>query len=444
MKPHLGALPDIPPVDQDLSPCGLIKPADEVGQGALSRAGLPDDRDIRPPGDFEIEVREHHFLPIGIVKGHVPEFHIPAKGLKVLPFWMEYVPVHFHNLLGIRDIRLGGQKTGQPLDVCLDCNQLGEGADQVLDGLHHADGIAHKGRERTDFQESRKRQVPTLIEDDSKGEHGKHRDRRDKQGGGSARADAKASIGIRILLKVILHKIPDGKRADRLCPGDALIEVARDLPVCLPDLPVQQDELFLEVPDEKGCDGKKRQDPKCQPRIQGKHQDQHADKVGAVPDNIHQVPGAQAPDRLGIAHDPRMKVPHAVLGEIRERERLQVGEGGVSKGLIDPHLHLPAPVGRDIVVHNLQDQHRDIERKEDPQRIERLSHDEVIQGIAVEQGIHGIDKAAQYPQDSHGKHPLPERDKPGEEPWDPEEPERFRLIFLFHPASSSLPAACRS
>ena len=335
MEPQLGPLPGIPAVDQQLAFRGLIKPAHQIGQGGFAGTGFAHDGQMGSEGDIQREMLQDRLLPVGIPEGHIPEGNIALQHLPVFLFRIQGIAVFFDDLRGIGHIGFDRQQIGEPLNVDLGGDQIGNDIHQPPQRLHHALGIGHEHRESTDLIH---RDVTALPQHNSQG-HGRceiHGACKETPEPGSLNALGSHIVGF--FGEPVFHFLFDGQGFDGFCTGDALIEIACDPGIDLPDLPVHPDELFLEDGEQDHQQRQNGQYHGRKGRIQRYHHRHRAHQIGNSPDAVHQRPTDQTAYPGGIAHKPGVDIAHAVLIKIGKAQGLQVIEACLPQLPVHPHF----------------------------------------------------------------------------------------------------------
>ena len=342
-------------------------------------------------------------VPVRVLEGHVLKADIAPDGLPVLLFGLKAVAVNGGDLGAVVYIRPGLQESGEPFDIHLGGDQVGDGIHDPPDRLHHALGIGHEHGEGADLGLGDDAALP---EHDGQG-----------QGGGEVHGDgegapqpggahALAAHGGRVGDEGLLHLLLDHQGLDGPGAGDALVEVAGDLGVQLPDLPVGLGETCLKQAEEQHRQGQHCDDQQGESGVDGKHHHHRAHHIADLPEAFQHGPGHQGADTLGIGHDPGVDVTHAVLVVVGEGQGLQMGEGGVAQVPVHPHLDLHAVHGGDVVEQRAAADQREIEDHEEHDGVQGPLADEVVQGIALEEGDAGIHQASHKASQDHEEQGL--------------------------------------
>ncbi len=360
MEPELGTLSSVPPVNQDLTLRGFVESADEVDQGGLAGPGFSYYCHIGPLGHLQIEVLEDHLIPVRVAEGDILEFHIPLQGFPVFFLRVEVVPVLFNNLRSVRHIGLLMHELHEALDIDLDGQQGRNRRNQKFHGFHHADRIGHEDRKLAQLQGPLHGNEAAPPEDDGQAETGNHRDQGGKEGRIVAGPDRRPPVFLRILLEILLHQVFDDQGLNAADAGNAFVEVAGNLRIQFPHLPVQAEQLLLKEEDNDCRHRHQEDDRQGQAGIHDQHGHENEDEVRSVPDEVHHPPGHEFPDFAGIAHDAGVYISHIILIEIRKGQGLQMVERSPPQVPVHVHLDFPTGVHREVVVRRLQQGHEDI------------------------------------------------------------------------------------
>ena len=96
-----------------------------------------------------------------------------------------------------------------------------------------------------------------------------------------------------------------------------------------------------------------------------------------------------------------MNIADIVLVEVGKRQFLQMIETGITQILVDVHFDLSAEETRHKIEKTLGNDHHDIPKCKDHNRIQCMSSNEMVQGILVEQWIYRVDHGCQCCCDDH-------------------------------------------
>ncbi len=391
VQPELAALAGVAPVDEQLAGRGLIEAADEVCQRRFPGAGFAYDGDVGAEGDVQIEVLEDGLLPVGVAEGHVLKADIAADGLPVLLFGLEAVAVAGDDLLAVAHVGFGIEQLRQALDVHLGGDEVGDRVHQPAHRLHEPLRVGHEHREGADLGFGDDAALP---EHDRQRQRGGEVHRHGEEAPQPRRPDALAAHLGRVGHEGLLHRVLHDEGLDRARAGDALVEVAGDLGVHLADLAVGAGELALEEGVEQHRHGQHRDDQQRKARVDNEHDDHRAQHVAELPDAVQQRPGDERADARGVGHDARVDVADAVLVEVGEGQRLQVGEGGVAQILLHADFDGLRAEGRIVVDQGAAEDEREVEHDEERDMLERPLADEAVEGVALEERHAGVHHAA--------------------------------------------------
>ena len=195
---------------------------------------------------------------------------------------------------------------------------------------------------------------------------------------------------------------------------------------------------FLEQGEEQHRQRQHRDDQQGEPGIDGEHDHHRAHHIADLPEAVQHGPGHQAADALGVGHDPGVDVAHAVLVVVGEGQGLQMVEGRVAQVPVHPHLDVHAVHGGDVVEHRAAADEREIEDHEPHDGVQGPLADEVVQGIALEEGHAGVHQAAHKAAQDHEEQGLLVVFQVGQHLADAEKGEIFLFGGLvFHADTSS-------
>ena len=113
--------------------------------------------------------------------------------------------------------------------------------------------------------------------------------------------------------EALLHLVLNGQGFDGLGTHDALVEIAGDPGIDLPDLPVYILQPLLEDGKEDHQHRNGGQDHQRQPCVHTKHHEHNAHQIGDAPGAVDQGPADQTADTARIAHETGVDIAHTVL-----------------------------------------------------------------------------------------------------------------------------------
>ena len=229
--------------------------------------------------------------------------------------------------------------------------------------------------------------------------------------------------------EIPVHLVLDIQDLDGADARNALVVAAGDLRVDLTDLPVVEDQLSLEVGHQKHRRRQEQEDIEGQPGINGQHDRQDPDHIGAGPDQVHQSPGDRLADQSRIGYDSGVDIAYGILIVVGKGQGLQVAEGRIPQVPVDRHLHPAAGKGAVVVDGGLEHDHGQIEGNEEADPLHGPLPYVVIQGITVEERIEGVDGAGSPSQKDHDNDPGPVFLNIWKQPWNPEK-RQFQILFV--------------
>ena len=387
---------------------------------------------------------QHVLTAVRIAEGDVLKFNIAIQRLPVFLFRVEHVAVLLCNLRRVAHVGFGLHELCEALDVDLHVDERGNDLYEPLHRLHHALRVVHEHGERTDEDDAVSCDDAAAPEDDcqrdgrSEGRRG-HEDAAEVH---SAHAQALHFTGQAI--KFLLDLVLDDQRFCRLRAGDALVEGAGDLRVLLAHLAVEEDELFLEI--RAGNDQHRHDDHNAQRKlpIEHEHHDDSQQEVRDIPHALHHAPGQRACDAVGIGHDARMHIAHAVLVKVGERECLQVVECLALEIAADIKLHPARTVGGNIVGGRLDDHDQNIQGEEAADAVHRPVCDEMVDGMLLEEWNDNVHAAADRTHQDHPEKQHPVGLEVRGQLRNTEEGQAFFRFVVLHAGSSSPMDICMS
>ena len=201
--------------------------------------------------------------------------------------------------------------------------------------------------------------------------------------------------------EILFHFFFDHQSLRGLGASDPFVKVSRNLRIDFPYPAVQNHQLFLEKSSRKGCQRHDSQHPQGQTEIDGQHDHHCAQYVGHIPDTVHQSPGNQGADPVGIAHHSCVNIADAVLIIIGKGQGLQMIKACPLHVSAHVHLDLACLVGRDGVGDHLKGQYGDISRNKTPQFVQRPLCNKMVQCIPLKKRQDNVYQPARQPQDYH-------------------------------------------
>ena len=152
-------VPQVVPVDRDAPARRVVEPREQLHDGRLARAGVPDERDCRPRRHRERDAVEH-LGPAGRIReAHVLERHVAADRRQVA------------GVGRIGERRLGVEHRE---DVVERRRRRQERLVELRELLHRVEEV---GQEPDEDEEAARRQVPVEDERAAVAEHHGHRER---------------------------------------------------------------------------------------------------------------------------------------------------------------------------------------------------------------------------------------------------------------------------
>ena len=164
----------------------------------------------------------------------------------------------------------------------------------------------------------------------------------------------------------------------------------------------------------------------------------------ASPGRSHQVPGKESPDAVRVAHHPRVKISDAVLVVEGDGQHLEAVKSFVLQVPADIHLHSAGLVGGDAVHQDLEQQHKNVDRRKTAHSFRRVFADKIPDGVIREEGEDDIYQPAQDPRHHHQEQRHPVGADPGSKKFQAE-PGKLCFSVLCHDAAppSSSGSDCR-
>ena len=151
-----------------------------------------------------------------------------------------------------------------------------------------------------------------------------------------------------------------------------------------------------------------------EPGVQDQHDANGPHQVGHMPYPFHQGPGYQRADAGSIAHQPGVNVAHAVLVVVGEGEGLQMLKSPLTQFPVYQHFHGGGQGAGHIVGACGGEYGEQIQQHKGEQGIENAQPDEMVQGVALEQGQHNVRHAAHQAKGHHNQNFGAHRAKIGE------------------------------
>ena len=195
-------------------------------------------------------------------------------------------------------------------------------------------------------------------------------------------------------IEAVLHLLFDHQSLCSFRTRNSLVEVACDLRVYLTDLVIQSHQLHLEHLRHHCDDRYNKKHPECQLRIGLKHDENRTDDVRNIPNAIHETPGYQRTDTVGVTHNSRMNISYTILIKIRKCQGLQMIEAFTLHIASHIHLDLTCLVGRNSVGDNLKCQHTQVHPDECIHCIQGLFCNKMIDGIFLKQRKDNVHQTA--------------------------------------------------
>ena len=415
VKPQLAALPVVLAVDEHPAAGGLKEPAAEVHQGGFARAGLPHNGHGGAGGHVQVEVLQHVFRAVGVVEGHVLKGDVAKERLPVLPLGREGGAVLLHHFGAVGDFGLQLQQGGDPLDVGLGGDEVGDGAGQGLHRVGDAQGEVHKDGQLANANRAPQHHVAAAGEDKGHGQGGEEADDGHVHGveqhrphGGLPHAGGDFLEGGGVL-------VLDDQGLGGLGAGDALVVVAGDVRVDAPHLPVDFQNLFLEVQRQQGDDGHHHNHQQGQLPVDGQHHRHRADDVGGAPEDVHQAPGEHRANLVGVAHHPGHNGAHRRGVVVGEGEALQVDKELLLQIPAQVHLHLQAQAGQEDGANHLDEHHGEVEHGKAEHALAGVGGDKGVHRVAGEQGVGDVAGGAGQHHHHQRQHFAPVGPEEGDE-----------------------------
>ena len=185
------------------------------------------------------------------------------------------------------------------------------------------------------------------------------------------------------VIKILFHFALNYQSFGGLCAGNTLIKIAGNLRINFTYFTVDTYQLFLEESGSQSGQGYYCQHPQSQLVIDGQHDHHRAQNIGQIPNTVHQSPGHQGADTVGITHNSCMNVTHTILIIIRKSQCLQMIEAGTLHISSHIHFHLAGLVCRNTVGYHLKDQDTCITKYKHHQRIQRIFLNKMIQRVPL-------------------------------------------------------------
>ena len=180
--------------------------------------------------------------------------------------------------------------------------------------------------------------------------------------------------------------------------------MAGDLCVDLAGLAVDGQDLLLEVQGQQGNGGHHHDDQQGQPPVEDQHDPHAPDDVGGAPEDVHQAPGKDRADLVGVAHHPGHNGAHRGGVVIGEGEGLQVGEQPLFQIPAQVHLHLQGRAGEDYGAEHLGQHHGHVAQGVPAHPLALPGGDEVVHRVAGEQGVSQVAPGADQHQGEDDRH----------------------------------------
>ena len=382
---------------------------------------------------------QHVLLAVWIAEGHVPERNIAVKHLPVFLFRLEGVAVFCGYFRRIAHIGLRVEKRCHPLNVDLHVYQIGEHLHQPLNRLHHTLCVVDKHAERTDEHRAAHRDNAALPQNDGK-----------RRRGGKRRCGHKKAPEVHFLHALALHDARQApefpfhlffnhERLRGLRARDAFVEAGGNFGILLAHPAVVEHEFFLEI------DARNRQHrhnchhTQCQPPIEHEHHHNCQRQIRHIPYRLHESPGKNRRNLVGIGHHARVNIADAVLIEIGKRQRLQMVEANPLEVAPDIHFRLAGGKRGDAVRRRLDNHDQNIKRHKRAEPRERPVRNKMVDGILLEQWNDRIHRASDEAQRNHICKHKPAVALEIRKELRNTEPAR---LFFFHAGSSSPIAIC--
>ena len=184
---------------------------------------------------MEIEMLQHILVPVRVLKGHILEGDIPMERFPGFLPGLEGIAVFFLHLGGVSHVGAGLHQSGEALHIDLNGDQIGDGPDNPLHRLHHAQRIGHEYGQRSDFDH------PLQGDDPAPPQHQRQRQRGGKGDHGGKQGAVMHGVYGGLLhlsggpVEILFHFFLDHQRFGGPGAGDALIEIAGDPGVDFPD-----------------------------------------------------------------------------------------------------------------------------------------------------------------------------------------------------------------
>ena len=376
------------------------------------------------------EVLQHIVPAVGVAEGHVPELDVPLDRLPVLPLGVECVAVFLHHLGGVGDLGLFLQQAGDPLDGCLDGDELRQICRQVLDGLENVHGVGDERGQGGNVQHLPHRQVPAPEQHDG------HRQGREKQRHGNIhrveprRPHRRAVHAAGELPEALDALVLDHQGFGGLGPGDSLVEGPGDLGVDFPHLPGPVENPGLEPARQRRHEGHHQNHHQGQLPVQQKHGGKGAGNVEQRVAKVHQAPGDVAGNAVGVVGNPGQQIAHRGNVVKGQGQGLQVLKQVLAQIPAHIHLNVHGLTGADHHNHALEQDGAQVNQHKGGQPLQRPRLDKVADGVLLEQGEAHVHQGGQGKKDNHAYDGPPEPGQNGQQAL-PNGPVKGLGIFFF-------------
>ena len=452
LQPELRPLPVVHPVDEDAPGRRLVKPAHEVHDRALARAGLSHERYVLAGAHVEREILQNRFALL-IGEAHVIERHFAADRLPVLAPRVQDVPVLLHDLGRIDHLRGRVEQRNDAFGGGLRVLQLRKDARQLLDRIEHLRRIRDKRHERAHRDRAHKGGLPlqracAAQHQRKAGADGAHRDHQREERGAqqrSADGDAPHVPGQLVELARVLFLAHE--RLGRHRAHDALVERAGDAAVLLARLPLVEQDAFLQ----KHADHRQRRgdrnDHEREPPVERKDRDDAAGHIEQRVQHVHKAPGDHLGQAPHVRNHARHQIAHGRPVVERKGQVLQLFKRFLPDGIGNGHLHLARTRDEHKRTHPLHGHERGVHGRKAPQPVRGFRRDERVDGIAREQRVRHVHERHDHKRQQNDRDKAAVAQRIGVQPLPDRQVDPFRRKVLFlDPAAHAAPppSACMS
>ena len=182
MKPELAARAVVRAVDFNAASRRLIKPADQVDDGAFAGACRADQCDGFAGLDAEVEVIKH-LLAVLVLEADILKINISYDRRPVLPPGVEIVAKQIFHFLRILNVRLCIKQCQHALRSCLPSLKLRECGRDILNRMEEVRDITDKGGDGAKAHRAGQDEAGPLGQHISGSDCADRADDREKQGG---------------------------------------------------------------------------------------------------------------------------------------------------------------------------------------------------------------------------------------------------------------------